>query len=636
MVGWVGGREPSAPRQTRQPTPGGVRSNGTESSVGGAGPAREPEVSSGSVVCGVCGGGRVNPGVGMEMGDPPQGLAGTEEVLTLAEQESARLALKLMLEFCQVVKRKGADGSGAPLSAAAVEAVLREAVIAASQSYNYRHAAVWAENYMFAPEVKAHDAALYDANGRDFAQLCEAKRRERAADRLSPERVEKWVKGAKLTHSRDYGRMCHISTGIRIARPTDFVPISDPLPEMRNLYVEKVSHCVNKLLHIQWLAGTCMLLPTELVQSIVGAHFSYQHWALKAGKACGRCICDTSNCPEGICALNGRGKEGREIMRARLAKQWGRIKHPTLDDLVLMILRLVDRYGAENIILWKSDLAAAFNLMDFHWESALLLCFELTEGMTAVHTTGMFGWTGTPYVFQVITRVLTDLIRPRLQGECQWYVDDGLGVSHRDHRERDMAQVEEVVVGLLGSKALARDKSEWGRSLVMIGWHIDLDTMTVSLSERNMNKSIYSFFCFDVEGKVSLDQLERMASYASRASMLCLPMRSYVTQLHKAKTAYLGSHAVVRDLPALAKCDVQVWRAFLCLLKLDPVNYARPLESFRPRRPTVLLEYDASLEGFGVGVSLWSESAGSYELAAYTRLDVPYATDMDSSKQNEH
>lgn len=191
-----------------------------------------------------------------------------------------------------------------------------------------------------------------------------------------------------------------------------------------------------------------------------------------------------------------------------------------------------------------------------------------------------------------------------------------------------------MVLGLLGSKAPARDKSEWGRSLVMIGWHVNLDAMTVSLSDRNMNKSIYSFFCFDVNGGVSLDQLERMASYASRASMLCLPMRSYVTQLHKAKTAYQGNHAAVRELPALAKCDVQIWRAFLCLLKLDPKNYARSLESFRPRRPTVLLEYDASLEGFGVGVSLWSERLERFELAAYTRLDVPYATDMDSSKQN--
>ncbi len=77
---------------------------------------------------------------------------------------------------------------------------------------------------------------------------------------------------------------------------------------------------------------------------------------------------------------------------------------------------MVDRYGAKNLVLWKKDLASAFNLMDFDASSAILLAFELTEGMTAVHTTGMFGWTGTPYAFQVITRVMVDLCWKHLEG----------------------------------------------------------------------------------------------------------------------------------------------------------------------------------------------------------------------------
>jgi hypothetical protein len=68
----------------------------------------------------------------------------------------------------------------------------------------------------------------------------------------------------------------------------------------------------------------------------------------------------------------------------------------------------VEKWGAENVELWKMDLKGAFNLLDFSAQSAKLLAFELTEGMSVIHITGMFGWTGTPYCFQVVTRVLND------------------------------------------------------------------------------------------------------------------------------------------------------------------------------------------------------------------------------------
>ena len=45
------------------------------------------------------------------------------------------------------------------------------------------------------------------------------------------------------------------------------------------------------------------------------------------------------------------------------------------------------------------DLAGAFNLVDFDPDSARLRAFELTNGMTAVHTTGTFLVGRTPYWF---------------------------------------------------------------------------------------------------------------------------------------------------------------------------------------------------------------------------------------------
>lgn len=319
-----------------------------------------------------------------------------------------------------------------------------------------------------------------------------------------------------------------------------------------------------------------------------------------------------------------------------MIKRWGEIKHPTLQDIANMVLKAVQKYGAEDVMLWKMDLSAAFNLMDFSAKSARLLAFELTEGMSAVHTTGMFGWTGTPYVFQVITRVLTDLCREDLVGLMLMYVDDMMGACSKKDLEADMAKAGEMARALLGSKAVAEDKSASGRHLDVIGWHFDMDTMTVSASKKNLMKAVGAFFAADVNGTMNLDQVQRMASYASRYATLCRQMKPYTSALYKCVPPYRGNRSVLLPLSERAKTDVVAWRAFLSLLHLEPARYARSLSTFRRRRPSVLIGYDASLFGFGVGVSALNHDGSQYELLGYTRLVIPYAVTNDSSFQNNN
>jgi hypothetical protein len=215
-----------------------------------------------------------------------------------------------------------------------------------------------------------------------------------------------------LTDRKDFGRLIDIAKGVSIDTLPSFTPsggVNRPL--MRAKYTKEVPNAVHKLLYLQWIKSTVLLLPTVLAALIVGVHFSYQHWTVKAGKACGRNLCDTSNGERGKPTLNGSSTEEKDRVRQLMIERWGKITHPTLQDLVQMVLEAADHHGWDNIELWKMDLAGAFNLMNFNAEAAKLLAFELIDGMTVIHTTGMFGWTGTPYVFQVITRVLCDLCR---------------------------------------------------------------------------------------------------------------------------------------------------------------------------------------------------------------------------------
>jgi hypothetical protein len=111
-------------------------------------------------------------------------------------------------------------------------------------------------------------------------------------------------------------------------------------------------------------------------------------------------------------------------------------------------------------------------------------------------------------------------------------------------------------------------------------------------------------------------------------------MVPYTSALHRAKKQYNGSHSALHCLPPLARADVELWRAFLCLLHFDPTSYARSLYSFLPRPPTILIEYDASLDGYGVGVSSWDPEIESFVLLGYTSLTAPFPVSDDSSRQN--
>jgi hypothetical protein len=256
--------------------------------------------------------------------------------------------------------------------------------------------------------------------------------------------------------------------------------------------------------------------------------------------------------------------------------------------------------------------------------------------MSVLHTTGMFGWAGTPYVFQVLTRILKDIIRPKISGELDMYVDDGMGVGPTISTANDLYIATSEVKELLGSKAIADAKSSMNRIMDFIGWTFNLINMTITMARKNMLKMCDAFFCFSIDEAVPLQVVERMASLASRYAMLCDHMKPYTHTLHACKTLYSGGSQMKLELTPLAKTDVVMWRAFLALINFDTENYTRSIYSFNENPASVMLEYDASLFGFGVGVSLWSETNLRFELNCYCKLIKPYEVTNDSSNQNTH
>jgi hypothetical protein len=197
-----------------------------------------------------------------------------------------------------------------------------------------------------------------------------------------------------------------------------------------------------------------------------------------------------------------------------------------------------------------------------------------------------------PFIFKVVTRMITALVTFMILGVCTMYVDDLLAVSTAKTVDRDMAQADAAITLLLGDKAVAKHKDECDRVLNWIGWQIDLNNRSVTISRRNLLKTIYVFFRFHIDDSVELHHLEAMASPASRCSQLCRAMSPYTKALYEVQKLYSATHTT-RHLSAQAKVDVCMWRAFLVLSRFDPLDLSRPIQSFEKSTSQFYIDYDA-------------------------------------------
>jgi hypothetical protein len=381
--------------------------------------------------------------------------------------------------------------------------------------------------------------------------------------------------------------------------------------------------------------GTVTVLPTSIVRNIPNVHFSCQHWTPNKGKPQGRCLCDVASPVNDIdIPLNGATSVTKQALRDHIVDEWDPIIHPTLAVFMRMILAAVMLQGWANIILWKKDLKGAFSLLWFRPIDVCFLAFPLTDGLSVLHLAGMFGWVGMPYVFQVLTRALVVLYSYCILGLCMMYVDDIMAVSPISSAASDMAAVDTAVTGLLGPEAIAIPKNELERRLVRIGWYIKLDTRTVTMSHRNLLKTLYAFFCFNITDQVTRVQVETMASLASRCSQLCRPMRPFTVALYQAISKFSDNPHQRRHLLSLAQVDVAVWRAFLVLTHFSPNHLSRPILSFALRPPTLIFKYDASLANLSIGIYYRAHRGADHILIAYTSIDLPFPPTTKAGKQN--
>jgi hypothetical protein len=129
-----------------------------------------------------------------------------------------------------------------------------------------------------------------------------------------------------------------------------------------------------------------------------------------------------------------------------------------------------------SVVIWKMDMKGAYTLLSYRTRDVPLLGMEIADDLAMFFLCGIFGWTGTPACFQVITRAFSFELNRTLRGSALMYVDDIFGVCCARNLTHDMTATERICTALLGSDSIEYKKSESGRRLSIIGYEIDLAT----------------------------------------------------------------------------------------------------------------------------------------------------------------
>jgi hypothetical protein len=505
--------------------------------------------------------------------------------------------------------------------------LLKEAADSARDNYGPEEAIAWAKGYTFPPEFVRNDLLCLEAARGDFLAMVRQRLTELAPGRMNLDRIS-WLR----SDNPELELLGDLVRGMKVHLPEGFsVNGMMPRTDRRPIY-ETVATAVNKMLGAVVDQKLAFLLPLETAQQhIPNLHLCKAHWTVKKGKPSGRPIGDLSN-------VDGT-KINTDETAAAATEYYGEIRHPTIDDIAVMIYDFwVEAKGRDpsvswsNMRIWKMDLRGAYTLLSFRPEDVGMFAMLVSDDLVYLQMVGIFGWSGTPAAFQVVTRALTWEMRHALRSRTVMYVDDIMGVCFDADLVADLALAKDICTSLLGPGSVADDKTESGVRLDMIGYTISLPDNRVSISRKNFLTALHGFISTDVSKQITLKAAQRIASHGTRYGKICRVMRPFCSALYRVTWGRVDEHALFFLSPE-AIIAIQCWRAMLCLVRFKETEFTRTIESFAPTTPILVAEFDSSLSGAGL---IWSvRTDGAEVVRGVSAVNLAFLEfGVDSSNQN--
>ena len=336
-----------------------------------------------------------------------------------------------------------------------VRALISEVYSIGSWVFGAEKARQWAGDFSIPRASVEQDVAEFNECNRDFRLLVSRRKALLQPVRLNEERVLACIS----SDNPDRERLLLLARGMPLLESEDYRGCTwENRPALGKTFLD-ASGAVEKMFYRDfWSEGLAILLTEKEVSIMPKLGLCLAGWAKKLGKECGRPI------------TNGSGRRSMiqeeylnsPYTKARANEVFGTIQHPVIGDIPRMIFEFESTYGysTEDIRIWKFDLRKAFTLLTYALEAVENLGIELSDGNIMFFLAGVFGLTGMPMAFQVVTRAIVFEVSRLIHGRLKMYVDDGLGVSHVTSLLQDQKITFTFIEALLGANAIETSKTE--------------------------------------------------------------------------------------------------------------------------------------------------------------------------------
>jgi hypothetical protein len=288
--------------------------------------------------------------------------------------------------------------------------LLEEAAEAAKDEHGKASAIAWAGGYTFPPEYMASDVRCLRAAQLDFQIMVRRRLTQLSPGRLNVERVSRL-----RSDNPELGLMRDLAEGMRRVSQPMAVGASTDIRDSIDRGEQDARRNRGAEASVSTPLGNGA---TALYKHVPNLHLCKAHWTTKKGKPCGRPLGDLSDV-DGM-PIN------TDATAAEATKYYGQIRHPTIDDIAVMVYdlwiaakKLDPSLRWEDMRIWKLDLKGAYTLLSFRPEDVGMFTMLLSNDKVYFQLAGIFGRSDTPAAFQVVTRAIIWELRHALRSNVR-------------------------------------------------------------------------------------------------------------------------------------------------------------------------------------------------------------------------
>lgn len=193
----------------------------------------------------------------------------------------------------------------------------------------------------------------------------------------------------------------------------------------------------------------------------------------------------------------------------------------TIKDLADSLIEYRRIHGNVNLVLFKSDVSSAYRRLPMHplWQMKQIVT---VEGKRHVDRCNSFGNRGSQRLWVGFMALVTWIaIEVRKLEHLKLYVDDCFSFELASHTayygpyQMKFPKKQKKLLQLWDEIGLPHDqrKQVFGPSLVILGFNVDANKMTITLPDDKLNEllSLIRDFCFPRSGCQKLQQFQQMA-----------------------------------------------------------------------------------------------------------------------------